>query len=285
VSAVGVEARAGIGDGAHSVGSEQMATHYERTFYEGVESGVNRSAEEVLPIVLDYVRPDSVIDVGCGTGVWLATFARLGVTDIQGVEGPWLDPGMLHIPRERFRAADLQQPLTFDRQFGMVVSLEVAEHLPPESAEPFIRTLTSLGPVVLFSAAVPYQGGYQHVNERWPTYWAGLFAKQGYVTVDCIRPRIWHNTKVEWWYAQNMFFAVKASELVRWPRLAAAAEHGPAQPMDLVHPQLFIPSTTRARWPKEMFMRTLGSVRDKWLVRARREAAARSAAFARWPTN
>ena len=258
-------------------------THYERTFYEGVESGVSRSADEVLPIVLEYVQPESVIDVGCGTGVWLSTFARLGVNDIQGVEGPWLDPGMLHIPRERFRAADLKQPLTFDRTFGLVVSLEVAEHLPPESAETFVTSLTTLGPVVLFSAAVPYQGGYQHLNERWPTYWAALFAKQGFVAVDCLRSRIWHNTKVEWWYAQNMFFLVKASAIQQWPKLAEAAAHGPAQPLDLGHPRLFVPSTTRARTPKEMFMRTLGSVRDKWLVRSRREAAARSEAFARWP--
>jgi hypothetical protein len=260
-----------------------MQPSYERSFYQTLDEGVARSAEQIVPIVLEYLQPQSVVDVGCGTGTWLSAFHRRGVADILGFEGPWVDRDLLQIPTDRFRTADLAQPLRSDRRFDLVVSLEVAEHLPHTSAEIFIDTLTQLGQVVLFSAAIPYQGGQQHINERWPSYWATLFARRGFRAVDCLRPRLLHNTQIQWWYAQNMFFAVDSSQLDRCPALAEAAKHSPPQPLDLVHPLLFLESTARAKEPKELLHGTLGATRDRWLIPRRRHAAERRAAFARWP--
>ena len=106
-------------------------------------------------------------------------------------------------------AGDLAQPLQIDRRFDLALSLEVAEHLPPECGSEFVQTLTDLSSVILFSAAIPFQGGTDHLNEQWPEYWADRFDARGYVPIDCIRRRIWRNEDVEWWYAQNLMFFVR----------------------------------------------------------------------------
>jgi hypothetical protein len=99
------------------------------------------------------------------------------------------DRELLEIPKNRFMAVDLERPFQLKRKFDLVVSLEVAEHLPAHCAEDFVSTLTGLGSVVLFSAAAPHQGGEHHVNEQSPDYWAELFQRRKYVPVDCLRKK------------------------------------------------------------------------------------------------
>jgi hypothetical protein len=151
-----------------------------------------------------------------------------------------VDRAALHIPPERFTARDLERPLDLGRTFDLVVSLEVAEHLPPESAATFVASLTGLGSLVLFSAAAPHQGGTHHVNEQWPAYWARLFEERGHVAVDCLRRRLWADERVEWWYAQNMVLYVERSHLEALPRLRAEHRWAGGVPPALVHPRRFL---------------------------------------------
>ena len=149
------------------------------------------SAEVVVPMVMELVHPRSVTDLGCGLGTWLSVFREAGVEDVLGVDGEYVRLESLEIPKERFVAHDLRQPFAAGRRSDLSMSLEVAEHLSPEYAAPFVTTLTRLAPVVLFSAAVPGQGGTEHVNEQWPSYWAQLFRERGYLPVDCLRRHLW----------------------------------------------------------------------------------------------
>ena len=194
----------------------------------------------MVPIVLEFVQPKSVIDVGCGVGTWLSVFSELGVPDIFGVDGNWVDKRLLLIPQNFFASHDLTRPLVIGRQFDLVVSLEVAEHLPSESAEIFVDSLTSLGPVVLFSAAIPFQGGTSHINEQWPDYWAKLFNKRGYVAVDSVRRKVWQNDNVDCWYAQNILFFVNKSKLEDYPQLKKAYAITEPNQLSIVHPKLYL---------------------------------------------
>lgn len=135
---------------------------YSKEFYKSHIAGSRRSAEAIVPLVLALLKPQRVIDVGCGLGTWLSVFEEFGVKDVFGIDGDHVGRSMLQIPLERFAAFDLKKPIQIDRRFDLVVSLEVAEHLPEECAKPFIKTLTTLGLVVLFSAAIPFQGGTGH---------------------------------------------------------------------------------------------------------------------------
>jgi SAM-dependent methyltransferase len=198
-----------------------------------------RSAQAVVPRMMELVQPGSVIDVGCGLGSWLNAFVQAGVDDVLGIDGNEADPALLEIPMERFLRRDLTQPLRLERQFDLVVSLEVAEHLPPAAAEPFVQQLAGLGPVVLFSAAVPHQGGVEHLNEQWQEYWAERFEAQGFVTVDCLRRRIWDDPDVSWWYKQNMLLFARPDRVEALPQLKQEALRGGRQ-LSLVHPQRFL---------------------------------------------
>ncbi len=95
----------------------------------------------------------------------------------------------------------------------MACSLEVAEHLPRLSAEGLIASLVNLAPVVMFSAAVPNQGGLSHINEQPQSFWARLFASHNYLALDCIRPKVFGARNVEWWYRQNTLVYCRPDKL------------------------------------------------------------------------
>lgn len=223
---------------------------YASGYYDTLDATSMRSARRVVPRVMDLVRPARVVDVGCGRGGWLRVFLDHGATEVLGVDGDWVDPAGLHIPRERFQHRDLRQPLEIAGTFDLAVSLEVAEHLPATQADGFVGALTRLAPVVLFSAAIPHQGGVGHVNEQWPEYWAECFVRHGFLAVDVLRRELWDDPGVAWWYAQNLLlFSCE-------PRLAAMA--GPAP--RLVHPRHYLIKMEELRnrsEPEQMSLRTL----------------------------
>jgi hypothetical protein len=152
----------------------------------------------------------------------------------------YVDRSQLAIAQDCFRAIDLNRPFTLEKTYDLAVSLEVAEHLEPAAAHDFIESLTQLAPVILFSAAIPSQNGYHHVNEQWPDYWAQLFGLQGFRPVDALRKRIWHNRRVEDYYRQNMLLF--CNEQVLKSNEALQKEFLETNPdmLSLVHPDLFL---------------------------------------------
>jgi len=152
-----------------------------------------------------------MVDVGCGVGSWVRAAADLGIADRLGIDGEYVEPEMLMIPAEQFMAADLAQPdlagtisARHPDRFDLVLCLEVAEHLPFDRSAGLVADLCSLGDLVLFSAAIPFQHGTNHINEQWPEFWATLFRARGYACFDLLRPELWGNPAVAWWYAQNI---------------------------------------------------------------------------------
>ena len=209
---------------------------YTREFFSGQREGSRRSAALVLPGVLDRVRPATAIDVGCGVGPWTRVLLDAGV-DAVGVDGDYVDRAQLEIPAERFLAADLESPRWgIDRSFDLAISLEVAEHLSPAAGPGFVASLTRLAPVVLFSAAVPWQGGEAHLNERWQSFWAAEFARHGFAPYDVVRPALWSDGRVEPWYRQNTLLYARADAAAR----LGLGEAVCPQLLDVVHPQLFL---------------------------------------------
>lgn len=184
-------------------------TTYTAQFFELQQKAVENSPQAVIPILLEYIpRPASVVDVGCGTGEWLAEFKKSGA-DVLGLDGDYVSTSNLRIAPEEFVATDLTQPIVCPRQFDLALCLEVAEHLPKRFAARLVASLCQLAPNVLFSAALPGQGGTHHVNEQWPQYWQALFRGCGYEMQDVIRGRIWENGAVAPWYRQNIFLCRK----------------------------------------------------------------------------
>jgi len=213
---------------------------YTRGFYEGQRDGSRASAQVIVPMLLELVEVARVIDLGCGTGTWLSVFREHGVREVMGVDGPYVDRRLLAIPPECFVPFDLAQPFRAEARYDLALSLEVAEHLPAKSAGSLVESLVGLAPVVLFSAAVPGQGGHNHINEQWPEYWAELFEAHGCAVSDCIRPRVWRHPCVEPWYAQNLLLFCRVDQIERHPALALEVANTNAERLSLVHPGMFM---------------------------------------------
>jgi SAM-dependent methyltransferase len=217
-----------------------MVQAYTEAYYRGRQAGSRSSAEAIVPFVFGLVKPSSVVDVGCGTGTWLAVFRELGVEHVLGIDGEHVDRRLLEIPDECFIARDLSATINLDRTFDLVVSLEVAEHLPRDHAPYFVRSLLQLGRVVLFSAAIPHQGGRGHVNEQWPEYWAHLFEEHDYVVVDCLRRKVWQDERVQYWYAQNTLLFVAHERLAGDRVLQHMHAETERSQLSIVHPKKYL---------------------------------------------
>jgi SAM-dependent methyltransferase len=212
-----------------------MSREYTPAYYDGFKDSSRASAAVVVPMVDAWVRPRTVLDLGCGLGMWLSVWRDAGC-DVLGVDGEWVDRSRLAVPADRFVTHDLSRPYQSAGRFDLAMSVEAAEHLPPAAAEPLVQALTTASDVVLFSASIPHQGGAHHLNCQWPDYWAGLFAARGFDVIDGLRPLIWGDERVDWWYRQNIMIYVRGDQLERWPALEAVKRISSPRPARLVHP-------------------------------------------------
>ena len=223
-------------------------TVYDAQFYNHIAPGSMRSASVVLPLAAEVAQFGSCIDVGCGTAGWLSVALKCGATQVKGVDGDYVDRSALQIDPTDFVAHQLESPLPPLGRFDLVMSLEVAEHLSAARAASFVAELCDLGDCVLFSAAVPGQGGNEHINERWQSYWVAQFEANGFQAFDVIRPWIWADDRVEWWYRQNAFIAVKASRDDLVARALSRAAVAPVR-WDTPTPDLMLQQVAKARKP------------------------------------
>jgi len=211
---------------------------YDSEFYRDRNKLTRLAAETILALVQRAIpKIEAAIDVGCGVGTWLSVLREQGVAEVAGIDGDWVDRESLVIPPDCFIRRDLSvSDIDLKRKYDLVISLEVAEHLPPERAEPFVTRLTELGDFVLFSAAIPGQGGVNHVNEQWPEYWIELFGRRGYAPFDIIRRHIWAEDRIAVHYRQNILLFVKRE---RVPDLRIADRSVTPEVFSVVHPRLF----------------------------------------------
>jgi SAM-dependent methyltransferase len=214
---------------------------YNQQFFQSLSNASRQSADIVVPIVVSYLPPiRTILDIGCGTGAWLKVFQEHTHASITGVDGPWVDKNQLQIKPEEFVASDLTNFKGDEKTYDLAICLEVAEHLPEKKAESLIAMLTSKSDVVLFSAAIPEQGGTRHINEQWPEYWAALFEKFGFVPADAVRPFIWNNQAVSFWFAQNILFFIRQTSLKNYPDLALWVDKTQKDYLTRIHPQHYL---------------------------------------------
>jgi SAM-dependent methyltransferase len=206
------------------------ASLYPADFYQNRRAHTAHAASRILAALPAGLSRRRVADIGCGTGTWLAAALTDGAEAAFGIEGDWVTPAMLDDPRIAFTPRDLEQRFTLPR-VDLVLSLEVAEHLSPARAESFVADLVTTAPSVLFSAAIPGQGGVGHLNEQWQGWWAQRFAIHGYRAYDIVRPAIWTDDAIPAWYRQNVVLYLDAAT-------ASALMLTPTEPalLDRVHP-------------------------------------------------
>jgi len=213
---------------------------YDETFYAGQVDGSLRSARAYVAHLFALWQPESVIDIGCGKGTWLAACGERGVRRLAGLDGDWVSQDMMVDPAIAFRRADLREAVRTEERYDLAMSLEVAEHLPASSAESFVRTLVAHAGAIVFSAAYVGQPGRNHINTQPHSFWANQFLSHGYLLFDFFRPRFWSDNDVDPWYRQNTFLYVRPEHPLR--AALSHAGHAPLQDarfVDCIHPWLY----------------------------------------------
>ncbi len=221
-------------------GDAPLADFYGQDFYAEQMADSERSAREYLSYLASTFLPASVLDVGCGRGTWLKVFLELGSDQAYGYDGPWNTAGDMLDRRISFRAVDLNQPFEAPARVDLAMTLEVAEHLNPASAESFVSSLASASDAVMFGAAYTGQGGTNHINEQPHSYWGNLFASRGFDVFDVFRPRFWGNANVCFWYRQNVFLYLKRGTPVQEKFIGAGFRRMEnVSFLDCIHPELY----------------------------------------------
>lgn len=182
-------------------------------FYEKRDDLTRLAARRILKILRDQLGPfESVVDIGCGVGTWLSVAEELGAKCTRGIDGPWATT----LPYKasgtfQIDTIDLEKEWKIKGNYRLGISLEVAEHLTEQAGARLIKNLCATCDVILFSAAIPGQGGVGHINEQWPLYWQEQFETCGMDFIDVIRPIIIGESSIPVWYRQNCIIFAKNS--------------------------------------------------------------------------
>lgn len=198
---------------------------YDDKFYAQINDSAMISADIILPLVKKIIPFKTVIDVGCGQGAWGVS---LNQNEYTGIDGDYVSTDNLLIEKSQFIAKDLGEKFNLRKKFDLLISLEVAEHILPQNAGVFIDNLCRHSDTILFSAAIPGQGGNNHLNEQWQGWWAEAFILKGYTPYDIVRPAIWYDKRIPYYYRQNIIVYSKKK-----------IDHPKATLFDVVHPDKY----------------------------------------------
>lgn len=137
--------------------------------------------EPFIRAALDLLAPKSVLDLGCGSGLYPLLYRHCGVLDVLGVDGMELEATVLDAGT--YLKADLQHPFDAGRKFDVVICLEVVEHLHPDATGVILDTIARHvvdGGTIMFSMAEPRQPGNGHINCRTISEVLDLWASRGW---------------------------------------------------------------------------------------------------------
>ncbi len=239
---------------------------YDQSWHTRFDTDSSVAATKILKYVVDIFSPESCLDLGAGAGNWIKCALNLGISDCRAVDGPWTDVSKLQVDPKYFLFHDLSQGLSLNRKFDMAICLEAAQYMSPQGSAALVRTLMDHANVILFSSAVPFQGG-DNVTERWQSHWSQLFEDRGFQTFDLIRPRFWRDKSIAYYYRQNTIVYVnKIDDKALNAALLASLNQLAAPVLDLVHPEKWEALIAGSRREKmKRFYRKIYDLAKPWM--------------------
>ena len=163
---------------------ERSARHdeiYDKDYYERlVDPTMRLSVVPMAESIIKHFRPRTVVDVGCGTGLLLLTLKEKGVRGT-GLEYSDAARAICQARGLDVRRFDIEKDASPDIKADLVISTEVAEHLPESCADRFVDLLCSVADHIVLTAAVPGVEGTDHVNEQPNEYWIKKLESRGMI--------------------------------------------------------------------------------------------------------
>ena len=131
--------------------------------------------------ILGNNDPQSIIDVGCGSGQPLSYFDNQNI-ELTGIDGSpiALFHAKIKFPNISFYNHDFTKgTLNTERYFDIGLSIEFLEHVKEEYQENYMNLFKRCKKCYV-TFAPPGMPGYHHVNCRTEEYWIEVFASHGF---------------------------------------------------------------------------------------------------------
>ena len=124
------------------------------------------------------IGPRRVLDAGCAMGFLVETLRTRGV-EAFGIDlSTYAIDNVLEAVKPFCRAGSITGDLGGD--YDVIISIEVAEHMPARDAEAAIANICSHTTDVIFSSSPLDYREPTHVNVHPPEYWAEQFGRHGF---------------------------------------------------------------------------------------------------------
>jgi 2-polyprenyl-3-methyl-5-hydroxy-6-metoxy-1,4-benzoquinol methylase len=199
---------------------QQINDLYRRGWYEvdrvnfrEIEDEEGPFAHRLAGWIKDNINPSSVLDVGCGPGIYVHKLIDHGVNAF-GID---LDP------RVQGRPFVIQEDLfECNKTADLVLCLEVAEHIEESRADLLVQrvaNMVNLNGVLIWSAAQPGQRGSNHINCQEKEYWKAKLESAGLIYDEWAENQIVTDMKKGYhmgWFANNaMVFKKTESKIMK----------------------------------------------------------------------
>ncbi len=153
---------------------------YDRVYFERQNIAMRKSAQGIAASIIERLPTvRHAVDVGCGSGSIIEALRERGISSI-GLEYAEAALDLCRSKGLDVRKFDIESEEKVALSADLVLSTEVAEHIPEEHADAYVDLLTGLADTILMTAAVPGQGGTDHVNEQPNEYWIEKFMCRGF---------------------------------------------------------------------------------------------------------
>ena len=151
-------------------------------------------------------NPKLVYDIGCGPGTYVNSMRDVGV-NAYGYDIDERVNGNQYLSTFDFTKGTLSQPC------DLALCLEVAEHIDEKFADTFVKNLTSAieqHVLLVWTAAVPGQGGIGHINCQPKEYWEGKITNHGFMRIptleDELKQYVYRSIHMGWFINNLMVF-------------------------------------------------------------------------------
>ncbi|MHB8903839.1 MAG: class I SAM-dependent methyltransferase [Patescibacteria group bacterium] len=194
-----------------------VETHiYDHKFFKNTIKFEAESASNFVNVVLKYYQPKSIVDIGCGAGIYLKEFAQKGIKNLLGIDGSPAAREEFLLNKDKLIIFDLAKEYNFKENYDLALCLEVAEHLEEKDADILVETITEASNNIIFSAAVPGQGprSIGHINEQPHSYWIDKFKKKNFLYLKSRTEAMRKEMKdlgVVWWIVNNLMIFSSSS--------------------------------------------------------------------------
>lgn len=174
--------------------------------FSDIEREEKNMANQVATWIKNTLSPKSVLDVGCGPGTYVYSLLDVGIT-ASGID----------IDKRVKSKRHLKQQSIFDltdEKSDLILCIEVAEHIDKSLEDQLIEKLFSITEnTLIWTAAIPGQGGIKHINCRPKEYWEEKLTRIGFkrntAKEQDLLNYVTSNPPYMGWFANNLMYFEK----------------------------------------------------------------------------